>query len=210
MRHLGRNLGRQLGRGVNDQTGVEAILASTYQHVVLNSSGDCFTVTSIVLNSVGNTFDIRLPVASAGYVVPLDVLQADGGTSTVTTAILDTDGNTHTVAGTTTMYVFGGVPVTTVGTTYDDIFYTVQDSDGNYFGVTNAVLDSDGNSFDVFGLVGNAWGGKLRMTCGERLVAIDSDGLFHAATLKVKDTDGNLHTVTSAVLDTDGNSFTVN
>ena len=210
MRTLGRNLGRAIGRESTDTTGTEGILASSYQHVVLNSSGDCFTCPSIVLKSNGQSFDIRLPVASAGYVVSLVVKQADAGTSTVTTDILDSGGSTHTVAGTTTMYVFGSTLLATKGTTYEDVFYTVQKSDGTYFNVTNAVLDSDGNPFEVIGLVGNSGSGQIRTTCGERLVAKDSDGLFHAATLKVKDKDGNLHTVTSAVLDTDGNSFTVN
>lgn len=210
MRSLGRNLGRALGRNANDITGVEGIESSSYQHVVLNSSGDCYTCPSIVLKSNGQSFDIRLQVASAGYVVPLDILDTDGNTHTVTTAILDTDGNTHTVAGTTTMYVYGSTLLGTKGTTYDDIFYTVQQADGGYSSVTNDVLDSDGNTHTVIGFVRNSQGGEIRTTCGARLTVRDTDGLFHAARLKIKDTDGNLHTVTSAVLDTDGNSFTVN
>ena len=103
MRNLGSALGRQLGRDANDRDGVEAILANAYQHIVLDSDGNCFTCSGVVLKSNGQSFNTDYDIASAGYVVGLTVLQADAGESIVTTAILDTDGNTHTVAGTTTI-----------------------------------------------------------------------------------------------------------
>ena len=210
MRQLGRDLSRGLGRDIWDIPGVEEVLFDSFQHIVLDSDGNCFTCPGAVLRSSGTSFDTVNDIASAGYVVGLVVKQADAGTSTVTTAILDTDGNTHTVAGTTTMYVFGGVPVTTKGTSYTDITYTVRDMDGNYFSVTNDVLDTDGNTHSVVGKVLNANGSQITTACGERLVVQDSDGFYHAANLNVADKDGNLHTVTSAVLDTDGNPHTVN
>jgi len=210
MRNLGRNLGRQIGKSANDIAGVEEVLSNSYQHIVLDSDGNCFTCSGSVLKSTGQAFDTLEEIASAGYVVSLTVLQADAGESIVTTAILDSDGNTHTVAGTTTMYVHGATLLVDKGTAYTDAPYTVRDMDGNYFTVTNEVLAADGGSFSVVGLIKRAGGSQITTKCGERLVVQDTDGFFHAATLNIRDTDGNLHTVTSAVLDTDGNSFTVN
>ena len=210
MRQLGRNLARFLGRHIWDLPGEEEVTADSFQRIVLDSDATCFTVSGAVLNADGLSYDTVNDIASAGYVVPLGILDTDGNTHTVTTTVRDTDANNHTVAGTTTMYVFGGVPITTKGTAYTTVSHTVRDSDGNIFNVANAVLDSDGNSFDVVGKILNSNTAQFTTACGERIVVQDSDTFYHTTRVIVRDTDGNLHTVTSAVLDSDGNSFTVN
>ncbi len=210
MRQLGRVLGRFLGRYLWDLPGEEEVLIDSFQHIVLNSSGYCFTCSGAVLRSNGLSYDTVNDVASAGYVVPLQVLASDGSSKTVTTTVLASDAGSYVVAGTTTMYVFGGVPVTTPGTPYRSPVYTVRDSDGNYYTVTNAVLASDAGSFDVVGKILNSGASQITTVCGERIVVQDADGFYHAATLRAKNSSGTIYTVTSVVKASDAGTFTVN
>ena len=206
MRTLVRALGRNLAADIWASMGAAVAAAGDGQFVVLAADGYCYTVPNIVLDSDGHPFEVINEVGSAGHLVPMEVLQSDGGTSIVLSTVRDSDGNTFFDLAEDYFYVHAG----TSGEGYITPAYTVRASDGYYFTIPPVALNSSGTEFTVQASILDSVATPFSTECGYRFTVLDADGNGFAVNRAVLGnvlSEGASYTVKETVLDTDGNSF---